>query len=86
MYFTRQYPTARNGAAWNVTGGDGDFNSNRLRGSTSDAAPDPWWASAMIEAEFEEAGGGTTTTTTTTTTTAAPGVTVKRLMLMGVGS
>jgi hypothetical protein len=42
--------------AWTVTAGNGNFNNVRMRCYTSDAAPDPWWASAMIEAEFATGG------------------------------
>ncbi len=39
---------------WGIASGNGNFNNVRLRCLTSDAAPDPWLASAMIEAEFAE--------------------------------
>jgi hypothetical protein len=38
--------------AWTVVAGNGNFNNVRMRCYSSDAAPDPWWASAMLEAEF----------------------------------
>lgn len=54
-YTSNFYATAINGGgAWTVTSGAGNFNDLRLRCSTSDAAPDPYVVSAMIEAEFEE--------------------------------
>jgi len=40
-------------SVWTLSG-NGNFNNVRMRCFTSDAAPDPWWASAMIEAEFQE--------------------------------
>lgn len=58
--------------AWTVVAGNGNFNNVRMRCYTSDAAPDPWWASAMIEAEFEDTG-------------APPPSFTPRMMLMGVG-
>lgn len=43
--------------AWNITpGARGNFNELRIRCSTSDANPDPYFVGTMIEAEFEEAG------------------------------
>lgn len=48
----KHYATAPTGGAWTVVSGAGNFNNLRMRCFTSDAAPDPWWASAMIEAEF----------------------------------
>lgn len=53
-YARKHYTTAPTGGAWTVVSGAGNFNNIRMRCLTSDAAPDPWWASAMIEAEFAE--------------------------------
>lgn len=50
-YARKHYATGPAGA-WTVSAGAGNFNNIRMRCFTSDAAPDPWWASAMIEAEF----------------------------------
>ncbi len=53
-YIRKHYATAPTGGAWIVTAGAGNFNNIRIRCLTNDAAPDPWFASAMIEAEFAE--------------------------------
>lgn len=50
-YTRKHYATAPTGGAWTLSGA-GNFNNIRIRCFTSDAAPDPWFASAMIEAEF----------------------------------
>lgn len=51
-YARKCYALAPTGGAWTVASGAGNFNNIRLRCLTNDAAPDPWLASAMIEAEF----------------------------------
>lgn len=52
-YARKGYPDPPSAATvWTVLSGNGNFNNVRMRCFTSDAAPDPWWASAMIEAEF----------------------------------
>lgn len=54
-YARKQYADPPSAASvWGITSGDGNFNNVRMRCFTSDPAPDPWWASAMIEAEFAE--------------------------------
>jgi hypothetical protein len=54
IYSRKHYADPPSAAtAWTLSG-NGNFNNVRMRCYTSDAAPDPWWASAMIEAEFEE--------------------------------
>jgi len=52
-YTTKQYASGPAGA-WTVAAGAGNFNNLRMRCFTSDAAPDPYWVSAMVEAEFKE--------------------------------
>jgi len=53
--YARKFYAAGPAGAWVIGGGgNGDFTDLRMRCFTSDAAPDPWWASAMIEAEFQE--------------------------------
>lgn len=53
-YITKNYTDPPSAAsAWTLSG-NGNFNNIRMRCFTNDAAPDPWWASAMIEAEFAE--------------------------------
>lgn len=61
-YARKHYATGPAGA-WTVTAGAGNFNNIRMRCLTNDAAPDPWWASAMIEAEFAPVTGRTTKNT-----------------------
>jgi len=51
-YTTKHYATAPTGGAWTVTSGAGNFNNLRIRCLTNDAAPDPFFACTMIEAEF----------------------------------
>jgi hypothetical protein len=55
VYSRKHYADPPSAAsAWTLSG-NGNFNNVRMRCYTSDAAPDPWWASAMIEAEFAQA-------------------------------
>lgn len=51
-YVRKHYATPPTGGAWKVVSGAGNFSNLRIRCLTNDAAPDPWFASAMIEAEF----------------------------------
>lgn len=51
-YARKHYATPPTGGAWTVSAGAGNFNNLRMRCLTNDAAPDPWFASTMIEAEF----------------------------------
>lgn len=54
-YHSKYYVDPPSAASlWTLTSGNGNFNNIRMRFFTSDAAPDPWIASAMIEAEFAE--------------------------------
>lgn len=51
--YGRKHYAAGPAGAWVIGGGgNGDFTDLRMRCFTSDPAPDPWWASAMVEAEF----------------------------------
>jgi len=55
IYNTKQYATPPTGGTWNAnSSGNGAFKNIRVRCYTSDAAPDPWFISTMIEAEFQE--------------------------------
>ncbi len=58
QYWTLQMPLAGFGNPWTVTPGSHSFNEIRARMTVLDAAPDPWWASIMVEAEFPEAAPG----------------------------
>lgn len=50
-YARKHYATAPTGGAWTLSGA-GNFNNLRMRCLTNDAAPDPWFASTMVEAWF----------------------------------
>jgi hypothetical protein len=63
-YARKHYATAPTGGAWTLSGA-GNFNNLRMRFLTNDAAPDPWFGSTMIEAEFAEVVGGGRTTKNT---------------------
>jgi hypothetical protein len=55
IYHSKHYSDPPSAAtSWTIVAGNGNFNNIRMRCYTNDAAPDPWLASIMIEAEFPE--------------------------------
>jgi hypothetical protein len=54
IYTAKSYSDPPSAASVWTLSGNGNFNNVRMRCYTSDDAPDPWLASAMIEAEFQE--------------------------------
>lgn len=54
VYANKKYQNPPSGLSGWTLSGNGNFNNLKMRCFTNDAAPDPWWASAMLEAEFAE--------------------------------